>query len=173
MIGHKDGEILLGDIVLAREAGTGQRWKPVLGMGAMYLLFIGAWAWQFQAWWPLLALAQYLTATGDAELRQPGSVIKSETLHYHQPTDTVTATGKVYIKHGRRAQLELATVGAAVTLTVEAAADETEIDSNCLIDIRNDVANINELLLNQDGNMAARILGFEASDCRSGLEHVP
>lgn len=54
-----------------------------------------------------------LTATGDAELRQPGSVIKSETLHYHQPTDTVTATGKVYINRegnvyrGDRLQLQM------------------------------------------------------------------
>lgn len=51
---------MLGSIVLAREGGTGRRWKPVLGMGAMYLLFIGAWALQFQAWWPLLALAWLL-----------------------------------------------------------------------------------------------------------------
>ena len=28
-------------------------------------------------------------------------------------------TGKVYIKHGRRIQMELATVGVAVTLTLE------------------------------------------------------
>ncbi|WP_374602565.1 hypothetical protein [Arenimonas sp.] len=51
---------MLGGIVLARDAGTARRWKPVLGVGVLYLVFIAAWAWQFQAWWPLLALAWLL-----------------------------------------------------------------------------------------------------------------
>lgn len=61
---------MLGGIVLAREAGQGQRWKPVLGFGAFYLVFIAAWAWQFQAWWPLLALA-WLLAGKFALVLQP------------------------------------------------------------------------------------------------------
>ena len=51
---------MLGGMVLAREGQAGGRWKPILGFGAFYLLFIGAWAWQFQAWWPLLALVWLL-----------------------------------------------------------------------------------------------------------------
>ena len=51
---------MLGGIVLAREGQAGSRWKPILGFGAFYLVFIAAWAWQFQAWWPLLALGWLL-----------------------------------------------------------------------------------------------------------------
>lgn len=61
---------MLGGIVLARQAGPGQRWKPVLGFGALYFVFIAAWAWQFQAWWPLLALA-WLLAGKFALVLQP------------------------------------------------------------------------------------------------------
>ncbi|HEX5693855.1 MAG TPA: hypothetical protein VFY00_04450, partial [Arenimonas sp.] len=46
--------------VLARDGEGGRHWKPVLGFGALYLVFIAAWSWQFQAWWPLLALAWLL-----------------------------------------------------------------------------------------------------------------
>lgn len=61
---------MLGGIVLARESGQGQRWKPVLGFGAIYLVFIAAWSRQFQAWWPFLALA-WLLAGKFALVLQP------------------------------------------------------------------------------------------------------
>ena len=51
---------MLGGIVLAREGQAGGRWKPILGFGAFYLVFIADWAGQFQAWWPLLALGWLL-----------------------------------------------------------------------------------------------------------------
>lgn len=51
---------MLGGMVLTREGEAGQRWKPILGFGAMYLVFIAAWSWQFQAWWPFLALGWLL-----------------------------------------------------------------------------------------------------------------
>jgi len=52
---HASG--MLGGMALAN-AGDGRRpWKPILLFGGFYLVFIAAWAWSFEAWWPLLALA--------------------------------------------------------------------------------------------------------------------
>lgn len=51
---------MLGGMVLAREGERSQRWKPIIGFGALYLVFIAAWSWQFQAWWPFLALGWLL-----------------------------------------------------------------------------------------------------------------
>ena len=51
---------MLGGMVLARQGDAGQRWKPIVGFGALYLVFIAAWSWQFQAWWPFLALGWLL-----------------------------------------------------------------------------------------------------------------
>lgn len=61
---------MLGGMALARKAGDGSPWKLLLGFTGFYLLFVGAFAWQFQAWWPLLALA-WLLAGKVALLLQP------------------------------------------------------------------------------------------------------
>jgi len=46
---------ILGQIALGADIGR-KRWRAVLGFSLLYLLFIGAWAFVFEAWWPLLAL---------------------------------------------------------------------------------------------------------------------
>lgn len=51
---------MLGGMVLAKEGERGKQWKTILAFGAIYLVFIAAWSWQFQAWWPLLALGWLL-----------------------------------------------------------------------------------------------------------------
>lgn len=51
---------MLGGIVVASQDDRSRLWKPILGFGALYLVFILGWAWQFQAWWPLLALVWLL-----------------------------------------------------------------------------------------------------------------
>lgn len=38
----------------APDMARAKRAKILLGLGAFYCLFVGAWAWQFKAWWPLL-----------------------------------------------------------------------------------------------------------------------
>ena len=48
---------MLGGMALANAGDARRRWKPILLFGAFYLLFIAAWSWIFEAWWPLLALA--------------------------------------------------------------------------------------------------------------------
>jgi len=60
-----------------------------------------------------LALENFITGPGKTTLKSDEIVT-----HILIPPPP-PHTGKVYIKHGRRAQMELATVGAAVTLTVE------------------------------------------------------
>lgn len=46
---------ILGQIALGADAGR-RRWRAVAGFSLLYLLFVGAWAFAFEAWWPLLAL---------------------------------------------------------------------------------------------------------------------
>lgn len=48
---------MLGGMALANAGDARRQWKPILLFGAFYLLFIAAWSWIFEAWWPLLALA--------------------------------------------------------------------------------------------------------------------
>ena len=53
---------MIGGMVMAP---TGERrglWKPLLGFGAFYLLFVAAWSWQFRAWWPFLAFGWLLVS---------------------------------------------------------------------------------------------------------------
>lgn len=46
---------ILGQIALGADPGR-KRWRAVAGFSLLYLLFIGAWSFAFEAWWPLLAL---------------------------------------------------------------------------------------------------------------------
>jgi hypothetical protein len=48
---------ILGGMALSNAGDTRRQWKPILLFSSMYLLFIAVWAWMFEAWWPLLALA--------------------------------------------------------------------------------------------------------------------
>jgi hypothetical protein len=50
----------LGSIVLADAQPARQRLRAFAGMTLFYLLFIGAFAWSFQSWWPFLAFAWLL-----------------------------------------------------------------------------------------------------------------
>ena len=47
----------LGSMAMVNADDTGRRLKPILLFACFYLLFIAAWSWSFQAWWPLLAFA--------------------------------------------------------------------------------------------------------------------
>ena len=49
---HSSG--FIGPAVFAHEAPAGKRIKWVAGFGLFYTLFVAAWAWQFQSWWPLV-----------------------------------------------------------------------------------------------------------------------
>ena len=60
-----------------------------------------------------LPLENFITGPGKTTLK-PDEIVTHIVVPPPPPN-----TGKVYIKHGRRAQMELATVGAAVTLTVD------------------------------------------------------
>lgn len=60
-----------------------------------------------------LPLENFITGPGKTTLK-PDEIVTHIVVPPPPPS-----TGKVYIKHGRRAQMELATVGAAVTLTVD------------------------------------------------------
>ncbi|MBB1087595.1 hypothetical protein H4F99_03730 [Lysobacter sp. SG-8] len=52
---------MLGSMVLSNGDGTRRKgWHALLGFGLLYLVFIAAWAWQFRAWWPLLAFGWLL-----------------------------------------------------------------------------------------------------------------
>ena len=50
----------LGSIVLADRQPAGERLRAFAGMTLFYLLFIGAFAWSFQSWWPFAAFAWLL-----------------------------------------------------------------------------------------------------------------
>jgi len=43
-----------GHALSAPDMARGKRLKILLGLGLLYSIFVGAWAWQFKAWWPLL-----------------------------------------------------------------------------------------------------------------------
>lgn len=60
---------ILGQIALGADPGR-RRWKPLLGFSLLYLAFVGAWAFAFEAWWPLLALL-WLVAGKVQLARQP------------------------------------------------------------------------------------------------------
>lgn len=51
-----------GSALLSPDMARGKRIKVLLGLGAFYAMFIGAWAWQFRTWWPLLIFAWLLAA---------------------------------------------------------------------------------------------------------------
>jgi carbon-monoxide dehydrogenase medium subunit len=60
-----------------------------------------------------MPLENFITGPGKTKLK-PDEIVTHIVIPPPPPN-----TGKVYIKHGRRAQMELATVGAAVTLTMD------------------------------------------------------
>lgn len=49
---HSSG--FIGPAVFVHEVPTGKRIKWVAGFGLFYTMFVAAWAWQFQSWWPLV-----------------------------------------------------------------------------------------------------------------------
>ncbi|MCF7220677.1 hypothetical protein [Marilutibacter chinensis] len=46
---------MIGSIALNASSSPRRKLTAVGGFAALYLLFIAAWAWQFRAWWPLVA----------------------------------------------------------------------------------------------------------------------
>lgn len=51
-----------GAAMLSPDIARGKRIRLLLGLGVFYSLFVGAWAWQFRTWWPLLIFAWLLGA---------------------------------------------------------------------------------------------------------------
>ena len=49
---HSSG--FIGPVVFANDVPIGRRIKWVAGFGLFYTMFVAAWAWQFQSWWPLI-----------------------------------------------------------------------------------------------------------------------
>lgn len=58
MLVHASG--LLGSLALTPGRRRALRLPALLGLVALYALFVGAWAWQFRSAWPLLALGWLL-----------------------------------------------------------------------------------------------------------------
>ncbi len=50
----------LGGIVFNEGATRTRRFLAIAGMGLFYLVFVGAFAWAFKAWWPFLAFGWLL-----------------------------------------------------------------------------------------------------------------
>lgn len=51
---------IIGSIALGTSRAPHRKLAAVGGFAAIYLLFVGAWAWQFRAWWPLAAFGWLL-----------------------------------------------------------------------------------------------------------------
>ena len=66
----------------------------------------------------VMLLEDFFTGPGKTALR-PGELVLA--IHVPPPAAAPARTGRVYIKHGRRKAMELATVGVAVSLTLDAA----------------------------------------------------
>ena len=52
--------VMLGGMLMTPSSERRALWRPLLGFGAFYLLFVAAWSWQFGAWWPFLAFGWLL-----------------------------------------------------------------------------------------------------------------
>lgn len=78
---HASG--MLGGFLESNSGGRGKRALVLLGFGAFYAVFIAAFAFAFQAWWPVLALLWLL----GAKLGRLFSVLHSEQAHAQRMAD--------------------------------------------------------------------------------------
>ncbi|GHB95282.1 hypothetical protein [Thermomonas carbonis] len=107
----------LGSMAMTNPGNTRRRWKPILLFAGFYLLFIAAWSWSFEAWWPLLAFA-WLVAGKLALAWQPlADADKAERLRSEWGISVLAYLGGVFITM----LLPLPRLG--LTSTVVAAAD--------------------------------------------------
>lgn len=75
---------LLGSMLLGEKASTRQKLGVMLGLGALYLLFIAAFALAFQQWWPIVAFVWLML--GKASLAFDRGLPNAERQHRLQAT---------------------------------------------------------------------------------------
>lgn len=86
---------ILGQIALGADPGR-SRWKPLLGFSLLYLAFVGAWAFAFEAWWPLLALLWLVAGKAQLAMQPVAGAEKLERMKSEWAMSAIFYLGGVF-----------------------------------------------------------------------------